>query len=110
MEQNIKDKIQLLINHLLSEDESKALIEEIKKSPDLKMEFALQVQTKRDTESKLKYKLKERAAIMHEQTVAAHSLQELRHACFSKTTAIDSEDLPIDQDTIDDFLEDDSEE
>ena len=106
MNKNITEQIKLLIDNKLSEKERKALIKKIKKDDNLKIEFALLSKRKMQTRSLLKKKLKEQMPITDRQTIATTALQELRLASFSKTGILPNEDLPIDEDTINDFLED----
>ena len=110
MEQKIINKIQALIDGLLPEEEKIDLIAKIKADKELKMEFALLSNIKKATREKLKQELKQRTVNISSTTPAAHYLQQFEAAAFSKTGAIPDEDLPIDEDTIKDFMEGDSEE
>ena len=110
MKQDISNKIQQLIDGLLPEDKKNDLIAKIKDSKELKMEFALLTRIKKEAQSKLRGKLKERANVTMSETPASYYLQQFEAAAFSKTGIVSDEDLPIDDDTIQDFLEDDSEE
>ena len=109
MEQNITNKIQALIDGLLPENEKLDLIEKIKGNKELKMEFALLNNIKKTSREALKTKLKARTEKVAHSTPAAHYLQQFEAAAFSKTGVESNEDLPIDEDTIDDFLEEDNE-
>ena len=104
MSKNITEKIKLLVDNKLSEKESKELIEKIKKDEKLKIEFALYSKLKLKAREKLKAKLKKNIGIG---TVASNYLEQIKHAAFANEKPIHEEDLPIDDETIDEFLEED---
>ena len=100
--------IQKLIDNQLSQKKSQKLIEEIKNNEDMKLEFALLMKIKQESRNQLKQNLLTR---MRSETktgttigVAASALGNIRSAAFSANTTAPAEDLPIDESTIEDFL------
>ena len=113
MEKKFTDKILRLIeNKISSEKEKNDLIEEIKNDKNLKTEFALLIKIKEQSREKLKMQLKQQAQIIEQQGVLtpADFLNSFSQAAFFKIGIDNAEDLPIDDETIDDFLENDDEE
>lgn len=106
MNNKISEEIKLLVDNKLSERESKELIKKIKKDENLKIEFALYSKLKLKAREKLKEKLKSEL-IYSDNTAGATYLEQIRSAAFAGKTKITEEDLPIDEGTIDEFLEGD---
>lgn len=111
MKKNKIEEIKQLIDNKLSDKESKKLIAEIKNNEELKLEFSLLTKIKKNSREKLKEKLKtqiEQAATFG--TAAALQLDYISgKAAFSQATATTCkpEDLPVSDETIDEFLEED---
>jgi len=103
------EQIQKLIDHKLSEKEEKEIIAEIKNSKELKLEFALLAKIKQNSGIALKQQLlnRMRSTIPHSEVgPAANALSYINAAAFSAKDPSDAEDLPIDESTINEFLND----
>ena len=101
-------QIEMLINNKLSEKESNELIAEIKNNKEMELEFALLMKLKQKSRQFLKQQLLDR---MHSNSnghpgfgPAATALGSIRSAAFSANKPSGAEDLPIDDETIEDFL------
>ena len=109
MSNKSKNDIQKLLNAQLSEQEEKVLINEIKNNAELKMEFALQSRLYKNAKQQMKNELKERFKTLQETTIAAEQLEQIRKAAFGKTDTY-GEDLPVSDETIQNFLDENEEE
>ena len=114
METNKTQIIQKLIDDQLPEKEAQELINKIKSSPEMKLEFALLMKIKQESRNKMKQELLDRMRAGADNTprigTAAAALYQIRAAAFSSNKITGAEDLPIDEDTIKDFLNSDEEE
>ena len=102
------DKLQLLVDNKLIGKDRKELIEEIKNNPKQKMELALLMKIREIGRHNLKTMIKARNPNPKHSAIAKFSLAEIRRAAFGQNKNNDDlTSLPIKDDTLNDFLNDD---
>jgi hypothetical protein len=100
------NKIQKLIDNQLTKKEQEDLVNEIRNSTDLKLELALLLRIKKNHREDFKRKMKEQIQ-NGAMTIAASYLTDIKEkAAFSGDIKTDEPILPIDEETINDFLND----
>ena len=102
------DKLQLLIDNQLTGKERVELIEEIKNNPKTKQDLALLIKIKEIGRQKIKTIMSTNTHKTNPTAIAKFSLAEIRRAAFGQNKSNDDlTSLPIKDQTLDDFLNDD---
>ena len=101
------DKLQLLIDNKLPSQERQELIKDIKNSSRLKQELAILMKIKEIGKQKTKTILLEKTQKTKASGIAKFSLAEIRRAAFGQNKGNnDLTSLPIKDETMNDFLND----
>ena len=103
------DKLQLLIDNKLDTNDRSKLINEIKNSPELKQELAILMNIREIGRQKEKTIIDLNKSKSKHSAIAKFSLAEIRRAAFGQNKANDElTSLPIKDQTLDEFLNDDT--